>query len=88
MNLKWLISIIAFFSMAFIFALFFYSNVNAATDENIIVISVQEGDTLWGIAKKHHPNKDIRKVIYQIEKLNNISKSMIYPGQQLKIPIN
>lgn len=65
-----------------------FQTVNAANQENVITVTVNEGDTLWGIAKKYNTsNKDIRKVVYEIEKANNIKKCIIYPGQQLKVPI-
>lgn len=54
-------------------------------DEHVIVI-VQEGDTLWEIARKHNPGMDIRKYIYLIEKRNNLSSPLIHPGQQLVLP--
>ena len=51
-------------------------------------ISVQQGDTLWSIAKDYASNKDIREVIYEISKLNNIHNTTIYPGDIIKIPLN
>ncbi|MDD4781112.1 MAG: LysM peptidoglycan-binding domain-containing protein [Tissierellia bacterium] len=51
-------------------------------------ISVQEGDTLWAIASEYSNKDDIRKVIYIISKVNNISEATIYPGDIIKIPLN
>lgn len=51
-------------------------------------ISVQEGDTLWDIAANYSDKDDIREVVYTISKVNNISKSTIYPGDIIKIPLN
>ncbi len=63
------------------------NTVNAGNSEEFIIVMVNEGDTLWSIAKKYNfNNEDIRKVIYNIEQVNNIEKSIIYPGQQLKVP--
>lgn len=50
-------------------------------------ICVSSGDTLWGIAKEYNPNGDIRKLIYEIKKINNLSSSQIYAGEELKIPV-
>jgi nucleoid-associated protein YgaU len=46
---------------------------------------VRKGDTLWNIAKLHRGQTEIRKYIYQIQKLNDID-SIIYPGQKLMLP--
>jgi len=44
------------------------------------------GDTLWSIAKSHNPKDiDIRKVIYDIQKINKLDKANIYEGQVLKV---
>lgn len=49
-------------------------------------VVVQEGDTLWAIAKEHNPGMDIRRYIYLIEKTNGLSSPIIFPGQVLVIP--
>lgn len=50
-------------------------------------ITVQEGDTLWSIASSNNINKDIRKTVYIIRKLNKLDSAIILPGQELVIPI-
>lgn len=53
----------------------------------ITYVTVQEGDTLWSIAKENCKNyRDIRKAIYSIKKLNNIDSGSINPGQKIKLP--
>lgn len=47
---------------------------------------VKQGDTLWSIAKKTNPDKDPRKVIFEIREINNITP-IIYPGQEILIPV-
>lgn len=47
-------------------------------------ITVSEGDTLWSIANSIDGN--INKNIYEIKKINNLESSIIYVGQELKIP--
>ena len=50
-------------------------------------IRVQTGDTLWNLAEEFGPdNKDIREIVYQICKVNDISADSIYPGQKILIP--
>ena len=51
-------------------------------------VSIQQGDSLWAIAKDYAGNKDIREVIYEISELNNIHNTPIQPGDIIKIPIN
>lgn len=49
---------------------------------------VLEGDTLWDIASIYlSPGEDIRKMLYDIRKFNNMDTGHIYPGDIIKIPI-
>lgn len=50
-------------------------------------ITVQRGDTLWEIADRYNKGGDIRKVIYEIKKSNNLTGSIIYEGDILRIPV-
>jgi len=50
------------------------------------VIRVEKGDTLWEIASTHSDNIDIRKYIYNIKQLNNLTGDTIYEGQVLLLP--
>lgn len=57
------------------------------TNINCIKVTVDEGDTLWKIAKEYkNENEDIRKVIYEIRKINKLDSAVIVPGQILLIP--
>lgn len=53
---------------------------------------VDYGDTLWKIAENqqntnaYYRNKDIRDIVYDIKKTNNLTSSDIYVAQELKIP--
>ena len=51
-------------------------------------VSVQQGDTLWSIASGYADSKDIREVIYEISKINNIHNNPIHPGDIIKVPLN
>lgn len=65
-----------------------YSNVEVTYKEEYIY----SGDTLWSIAEneisnnKYFKNKNIREVIKEIKKLNNLTDSKVYNGEIIKIP--
>lgn len=50
------------------------------------IITVHKGDTLWGIAKDAvGEEEDVRQVIQDIIKNNNLKDGNIRPGMQLKV---
>lgn len=54
----------------------------------VLTVVVEYGDSLWKIADKYDNNKmDLRKYIYLIEEFNELDKTLLQPGQRLKIPI-
>mgnify|MGYP006278708437 CR=1 FL=1 len=62
-------------------------NASFPTYEDYEKVLVREGDTLWEIAKENNRyNQDIRKVIYEIKKVNKIDDSYLMPGDVIKIP--
>jgi hypothetical protein len=53
------------------------------------LVSVQQGDTIWSIASSYAEEGNIRELIYNIYKINNIQKDRpIYPGDVIRIPLN
>jgi LysM repeat protein len=48
---------------------------------------VSPGDTQWSIAAENNIYSDIREMIFEIRKINNNSDCLIYPGEEIKIPI-
>lgn len=48
-------------------------------------VTVEEGDTLWTIASSYSTDGDIRELIYEISKDNDINNASIYPGDIIKI---
>ncbi|HHU30473.1 MAG: LysM peptidoglycan-binding domain-containing protein [Bacillota bacterium] len=51
------------------------------------IITIQKGDTLWTLAKNNLPEgTDIRTYIEEICSHNNLSGSILIPGQKLELP--
>ncbi|WP_457966644.1 LysM peptidoglycan-binding domain-containing protein [Arthrobacter sp. D1-29] len=51
-----------------------------------VSVTVQGGESLWGIAATVAPDRDPRDVIADIVQLNNLSAGTVVPGQQLFVP--
>lgn len=49
-------------------------------------IAVEDGDTLWSIAKENFPNSDPRDIIQEIRDINGIDNHTIYAGMTLLVP--
>lgn len=49
-------------------------------------VTVMPGDTLWDIAQANAGDKDIRKYVYEIKKINQLDNATIYAGQTLHLP--
>lgn len=49
-------------------------------------VTVQTGQSLWGIAGVAAPSRDPRDVVAEIIQLNNLQDGRIVPGQQLFVP--
>lgn len=83
---KLIIGIVALSLLILIFINTFEAKGSIGNSEPCIVI-VQKGDTLWSIVKTNCSNiSDIRNVIYEIRKFNNLETANISPGQKIKIP--
>jgi len=55
--------------------------------DSYMILVVSKGDTLWDIAGKHRGGENTQKVLYEIMRLNKIDNPIIFPGQELKIPL-
>ncbi|MCI8284751.1 MAG: LysM peptidoglycan-binding domain-containing protein [Firmicutes bacterium] len=54
------------------------------TYKNVRIVS---GDTLWNISKNYSDNgTDVRKVVYDICRINNINSDEINPGDMIIVP--
>lgn len=61
---------------------------NKLNEGACIKIIVEEGDSIWNIAKPYYNGKsDYRDLIYNIKKINELDQYIIYPGQEIIIPL-
>jgi hypothetical protein len=58
----------------------------AAGYRGLTEVTVQPGQTLWGIAQRAEPSADPRAVIQQILQFNSMSSPVVQPGQQIWVP--
>lgn len=62
--------------------------INGVTEPNYTTVEVSAGDTLWDIANRcSDENQDVRKTVYEIRHLNNLTSSTLTTGQTIKVPI-
>ena len=58
------------------------------TVERYEIISVNDGDSLWTLAKNHVPkDMDIREYVYHVAKYNDVDPGDLKPGEKIKLPI-
>ncbi|WGD38288.1 LysM peptidoglycan-binding domain-containing protein [Lysinibacter sp. HNR] len=65
------------------------STANAVSDHSDTAfdyVTIQSGETLWGLAESLDPSSDPRDVIHEIMSLNRLGSAQLEPGQQLAIP--
>lgn len=48
---------------------------------------IQQGESLWTVARRIAPDNDPRSVIAQIQELNDMAGSQVQAGQHLLLPI-
>lgn len=85
---SFLVTILAIFLISLI--LFFSRDKvhSSSYDESFYEVEISQGDTLWNIALKYLPEKtDVRSLVYDIGKVNDMQSYYIYPGDVIKIPI-
>lgn len=64
------------------------NDASSLTKPEYASIQIEYGDTLWDLASEYNQEgKDIRKFVYEICELNEISADSIYPGLNILIPI-
>lgn len=73
-------------SLVSLFSAFYSNAAYGYRDTAYETVNVRQGDTLWSIANQYNKNEDIRKYIYEVKKINNLTSNVIYAGTQLKLP--
>jgi LysM repeat protein len=60
----------------------------AASAQRYTTVTVEPGDTLWGIAAAHaKPSADLQEVVDRISDANHLGAGAIQPGERLRIPL-
>lgn len=80
----------AAFCAVCILGLLLLLNTAATANRNIefYQLTVSAGDTLWAIAHENNPkSKDVRRVIDEIKRYNQLEDTTLYVSQQLLIPV-
>jgi LysM repeat protein len=55
-------------------------------DVPTVKVTVEPGQTLWGISSEVADDGDVRAMVDRIEQLNALDDSMLYAGQELFVP--
>lgn len=84
-----LVTVLAICFIALISIFFKVKAYSLSYDLEYHQVEVVEGDTLWNIALDYLPEgKDVRKLVYEINVLNENKTNYIYPGDIIKVPIH
>lgn len=62
------------------------SSDTSAASQSFDYVTVQTGETLWGLAEEIAPSADPRDVIADIVSLNQLPSADVQPGQRLAVP--
>lgn len=57
-----------------------------APEPALVQVTVQSGETLWGVAQRIAPHADPRQVVQVIRDVNDLDSSALQVGQQLLLP--
>lgn len=61
---------------------------DSSTITEYMPLEISSGDTLWSIAGTYmNDNSDIRRAVYDLCQINNISAEELYAGMTILVPI-
>lgn len=64
------------------------STADSSTIQEYIEVKISSGDTLWSIAETYMPDsQDIRRSVYELCKINDITASELYAGMTVTVPV-
>ncbi|TDO78340.1 LysM domain-containing protein [Halanaerobium saccharolyticum] len=88
--IKILTAVIGIILLSILFISFFSLIGSGENSSNFVKHEIESGESLWSIAAHYYNsnNVDLRKIIYDIKKINNIDSAVITPGSKLIIPLN
>lgn len=81
---KVLLTLFAIFAV--VIGVNFAGGIEAYGSNTEMTVIVRAGDTLWSIAEKHYPKKDIREAVYRIQQINGLKSANLQTGTELKLP--
>lgn len=82
---KFSVNMVKLFLLTLTGILCFSLAAGARQDQQIQLLTVAPGDTLWSIADQLNPSSDPRTTIAQIKALNNLQSSELAVGQTLLV---
>jgi len=66
----------------------FKADAEGLSEKEIAAVYIEAGDTLWSISEKFAGDRiDIRQLVDEIIKYNNLKSSIIKPGQLIYVPL-
>lgn len=89
---RFITTIFAILMLIIAMSIILSDNIYSKADTTYKTEYIIYGETLWSIAEKesknnkYYENKDIRYIIYDLKKLNNLSTCELSEGQKIKIP--
>ncbi|MGO3886427.1 MAG: LysM peptidoglycan-binding domain-containing protein, partial [Mycetocola sp.] len=61
---------------------------SSSTADSFDYVTVQQGDTLWGIVADYPRSQDPRDSVADLISLNNLQTADLQPGQRLAVPLS
>lgn len=72
--------------LVFLLLMFLYTvPAESDTTEAYIEYTVRPGDTLWSIAREHHPGRHTGRVVHEMRELG--AEPMLQVGETVRVPV-